>query len=63
MAEVGCFFFCLLESQGRYNTILFLAQSNECDPYCGKIPLTAVLVWRRFVVDALFGHRMWLRQL
>lgn len=61
MAEVGRFFFHLLESRGRYNAILFLARSSERDLYCGKIPLTAaVLVGRRFVVDALFGHRMWL---
>lgn len=63
MAEVECLFFHLLESQGCYNAILFLTQSDECDLYCGKIPLTAVLVQRRFVVDALLGHRMWLRQL
>lgn len=63
MAEVGCFFFSLLESWGCYNAILFLAQSDEYDPYCGKIPLTAVLVQRTFIVDALFGHRMWLLQL
>lgn len=63
MAEVGHFFFHLLESRGRYNAILFLARSSERDLYCGKIPLTAaVLVGRRFVVDALFGHRMWLRR-
>lgn len=54
-------FFHLLESQGCYNAILLLTQSNECDLYCGKIPPTAVLV-QRFVVDALLGHRMWLRQ-
>lgn len=56
-------FFHLLESQGRYNAILFLTQSDECDLYCGKIPPPVVLAHRRFVVDALLGHRMWFRQL
>lgn len=63
LAYWGWMFFLMSARIPRhYNVILLLAQSNECDPYCGKNPLKATLVQRRFIVGAAFGSGMWLTQ-